>query len=202
MGPHARVIRMRREDLHHAVRRGGRVDPLLGVARCHVPFAREHPDLQQPQFLIGCRVDLAVRDTRAGAHHLHFARADGPAVAHAVLVGHRTGQRYGHDLHVLMRVRTESSAGGDGIVVQHPEHAEVHALRIVVVGETEGVEGLQPTVVGVSAGGGPVQDHVRGDGVFHRVRALVDRTASFGPVFLGPRPGSNGVHIAKIHHGK
>ena len=106
---------------------------------------------------------FAVRDAAAGAHHLDVAVADHLRVAHAVGVLQVALQGNGDDLHVLVRVGVEAHARGHGVVVQHPQHAEVHALRVVVVGEAEGVPSVQPAVVGVASRGGGVQDHVAHD---------------------------------------
>ena len=60
----------------------------------------------------------------------------------------------------------EAHAWRHGVVVQHAEHAEVHALGVVVVREAERVVAVQPAMIGVAAGGGFVEDGVcRGFGL-------------------------------------
>ena len=59
----------------------------------------------------------------------------------------------GEDLHVAVAVRAEALARGDAVVVDHPQRPEVHPLRVVVVGEGEGVIGLEPAVIEESAVG-------------------------------------------------
>ena len=46
-----------------------------------------------------------------------------------------TVQEIRDDLHVVVRVRAEAAARGDGVVVDHPQAAETHVLWVVVVRE-------------------------------------------------------------------
>ena len=161
--PHALIVRVGGEHLLEAALAVLRVQGQLVVTRLHVPLVGEHPDLQEARPLVVVPVLFAVRDAAAGAHHLDVAVADHLRVAHAVGVLQVALQGNGDDLHVLVRVGVEAHARGHGVVVQHPQHAEVHALRVVVAGEAEGVPGVQPAVVGMASRGGGVQDHVAHD---------------------------------------
>ena len=51
------------------------------------------------------------------------------------------------DLHVAVTVRAEALPGRDTVFVDDPQRSEAHVLRVVVVGEGEGVEGPEPAVV-------------------------------------------------------
>ena len=62
----------------------------------------------------------------------------------------RALEHVGDDLHVAVRVGAEALAGRDAVVVDHAQRAEAHVLGVVVVGEREGVVGVEPAVVGVA----------------------------------------------------
>jgi hypothetical protein len=107
-----------------------------------------------------CRkcVELAVAHARSRAHALHVAGqyhagvcARRGAVAHAVLVRERTVEHVADDLHVAVAVRSEAGAGGDAVLVDDTQVAHAHVRGVVVVGEREAVEALEPTVVGEAA---------------------------------------------------
>ena len=89
-------------------------------------------------------------DAGTGAHHLHVAGLGAALVAQAVLVGDRAFADIGDDLHVTVRVRRESAAGGDLVIVPDPQAAPVLALRVIVVGEGKMMTRVQPAVVGMA----------------------------------------------------
>ena len=161
--PHALVVGAGRQHLLEAVVAPGRVERQLVVARGHVAPVGEQPDLQEAGGPVVVAVLLAVRDACARAHHLDVAMADHLGVAHAVLVLQVALQGNGDDLHVVVRVRAETHARRHGIVVEHAQHAEVHALGVVVVREAEGVARVEPAVVRMPTGAGLVKDHVGHD---------------------------------------
>jgi hypothetical protein len=77
-------------------------------------------------------------------------------------VGQRALEDPGHDLHVAVRVATEPLSRLHAILVDHPQVAEAHPLRIVIVGEREGVKALEPAMLGMAAVVGLAQcDHDR-----------------------------------------
>ncbi len=160
VNPYTLVVRVGRQDLLEFVFAVGKFERDLVVARGHVAFVREHPDLQEFDRFVYVFIVLAVPDARAGAHHLDIAIADDGHVAHAVFVFEVAFERDGDDLHVVMRVGAEAFAAHDGVVVEHAQHAEVHAFGVVVVGEGEGVVTVEPAVVGVAAGFGFMQNGV------------------------------------------
>jgi hypothetical protein len=50
-----------------------------------------------------------------------------------------------------VRVRRESPATGNPVVVHHPQRAELHMLGIKVISERKREVRIQPAVVGVAA---------------------------------------------------
>ena len=126
----------------------GRGDALT---RLEAALVGHDPELEHAQRLRLRGVELAVADAAAGAHVLHVAAAQHGAVALAVAVRERAVDHVGHDLHVLVAVRAEARAGRDHVVVEHAQRAEAQVRRIEVVGEGEGVAGLQPAEVGAAA---------------------------------------------------
>src|SRR2546421_594112 len=82
----------------------------------------------------------------AGRDPLELARAQHLAVAEAVLVLERPFQDVGHDLHVAVRVPAEAVARLYPVVIDDAQRPEPHLLRVVVVGEGEGVVGVEPPV--------------------------------------------------------
>jgi hypothetical protein len=69
---------------------------------------------------------------------------------HAVLVRQRAVEHVADDLHVAVAVGAEAGAGGDAVFVDDAQVAHAHVGRVVVVGEREAVETLEPAVVGVT----------------------------------------------------
>ena len=91
---------------------------------------------------------FAVHDPGARRHALDFAALDHGAVAHGVLVGKRAGDHVGDDFHVAMAVSLEAGAGLDLVLVDHPEHAEPHMGRIVIIAERKAVATVEPAEIG------------------------------------------------------
>ena len=123
----------------------------LGVGWRKVPLVGGDPDLQEAdRFRLG-GVELAVEDAGAGAHQLDLSGGEGFGVAEAVLMSERAFEDVAEDFHIPMRMGREPHARGDDIVVDDTQAAKAHVGGIEVIGETEGVEGSEPAVVGVSA---------------------------------------------------
>ena len=61
-----------------------------------------------------------------------------------------------------MRVRPKAPARSPCIVIEYPEHPKMHTFWIVVGGETEGVERIQPSVVGMPPAGRFVHNCLHG----------------------------------------
>ena len=153
-----------RHDHMRNVALGGRQLDLIVAGRM-VLRVGQHPYLQKLDRLGLAGVHLAVRDARAGRHHLNLSRTQDFHVAHAVAVPERAFQRDRHDLHVVVRMGSETLARSHGVVVQHPEGAEMHPAGIVIVCKTERMVSLQPTVVGITARLGAVNRLVH-NGIF------------------------------------
>jgi len=143
------------------------VEVLLLVTRRDALAVGQDPDLQEMRRAVGSVVELAVAHAGAGAHALHVAGADhaghcgtGFAVAHAVLVRQRAVEHIADDLHVAVAVCAEASAGGDAVFVDDTQITHAHVAGVVVVGEAEAMETLEPAVVGITTFGGLAQgDH-------------------------------------------
>lgn len=61
------------------------------------------------------------------------------------------------DLSIAVRVGGEAGVGCDAVFVQDAQGAEVGVGGVVVVGEGEGVIGVEPAVVGVAAVAGAAE---------------------------------------------
>ena len=85
-----------------------------------------------------------MHDALARAHHLDVAGLGAAAIAQMVLVADRAAADIGDDLHVPVAVHGKAAAGLDRVVVPDPQRAEAHAVRVMVVGETEMVARLEP----------------------------------------------------------
>jgi len=141
------------------VRRGQQPEPslavfgaevLLLVAGLHAACARLDPDLQEMHGVLVRRVEFAVQDTGTRAHALHVTGADHGTVAEVVAVLQRAVQHDREDLHVAVTVGPETLARLDAILIDHPQRAEAHVRRVVVVGEGKRVVGVQPAVIGMA----------------------------------------------------
>ena len=58
-----------------------------------------------------------------------------------------------------MRVGAKTAASCYNVVVEHTQHAEMHAIGVVVIGKGKGVVTVEPTVVGMAARSGAVNNH-------------------------------------------
>ena len=105
-------------------------------------------------------VELGVVDAGSRAHPLHFAWPDRRAVTEAVLVRELAFENVGDDLHVLVVMRAEAAPRIHEVLVDDAQRAEAHVLGVVVVREREGVERVEPAVIGVAAlGSGSMDEH-------------------------------------------
>ena len=105
-------------------------------------------------------VELAVAHAGAGRQTLHLTRQDGRGVANAVLVRQRAVEHIADDLHVAVAMGAKAGARGN-VLVDHPQVAKAHVCGVVVIGKREGMEALQPAVVGkTTVGTASEGDHV------------------------------------------
>ena len=126
------------------------LDVALLVGRLKSLVEGCNPDLQKAAGLLAL-VHLAVHDSGAGAHALHLPGSQHFCVAHGVLVVDLTVHHHRDDFHVAVRVHPKAFTGGDGVVVDHQQRPEACPGRIEVVGEREGVAGIQPAQAAVEA---------------------------------------------------
>src|SRR5216683_2804248 len=119
----------------------------LHVGRLEPLFFRKHPDLVQVHRLRLGRVEFAMRHAGTRAHILHVTRLDHGPVPHAVFVLQSACQHVRNDLHVPVRVLRKAAPSRDAVVVHHPQRAELHMLRIEVIGKRKREMRIQPAVV-------------------------------------------------------
>ncbi len=131
-----------------------RAERLLFIARAQSFAFRNDPDLQEVHGLALRVIELAVTDARTCGHALHIARPNDRAGADAVLVFEGAVEHVGNDLHVAVAVRAEAHAGLHPVLVDDPQRAEAHMLGVVIIGEREAVEAVEPAVVLMTAGFG------------------------------------------------
>jgi hypothetical protein len=76
--------------------------------------------------LAGGWIELAVPHASSGAHELDLPRSKDAFIAKAVAMGERTFQDIAENFHVAVRMLGETSAGGDNVVIDHPQASEAH----------------------------------------------------------------------------
>jgi hypothetical protein len=89
-------------------------------------------------------VVLGVADAGPRGGELDFAAAQVLEVAHAVLVLELAVDDVRPDEELGVRVRAEAGAALDAVFVYDAQGAEVFVFGVVVGGEGEGVEGVEP----------------------------------------------------------
>lgn len=82
---------------------------------------------------------------------LDLSAFDGAMAAERVVVFEFAGDDVGDDFHVAVGVHGEATCGRDDIFVDDAERTEAHVLWIAVVGEAEGVVGVEPAVIEVAS---------------------------------------------------
>ena len=100
-----------------------------------------------------------MHDAAAGTHPLHFAGVQHRAVAHRVGMGQGPLHHHRDDFHVAVGVHAEPLACSNGVVVDHPQGAEAHPVRILMAAEAEAVPGIEPVQLAVEALVCGSQDH-------------------------------------------
>jgi hypothetical protein len=107
---------------------------LLLVGGVDAGAVRFDPDLEQAAGLIPF-VDLAVHHPCAGAHALHLSGTQHLGVTHRIAVVQLPLHHHRDDLHVAVGMHAEAAAGGDAVVVDHPQRTETHPGRVDVRAE-------------------------------------------------------------------
>src|SRR5436305_6703449 len=103
-------------------------------------------------------IAFTVAEAAAGAHALPVARADDRASAEGILVLDGALEDVGDDLHVAMRVRRETLATGDAVLVDDAQGTEAHVVAVVIFAERKRVISIEPAEVEVAAFGGFASD--------------------------------------------
>ena len=150
--PDTLILFVGRENLLQFVDAIRLVQGDLVVARGHVLFVRENPDLKKFHRTILIFIVFAVIDPGACTHYLHIPVPDNRDIAHAVLVFEISFQRNGDDLHVVVGMRSEAHSTCYSVVIQNTQSAKLNPLRIVIIGKTKGMPAVEPSVVGISPG--------------------------------------------------
>lgn len=99
----------------------GGVGMPFGIAGWEATFGRLNPDLQQAGRLGFGWIELAVVHSAAGAHQLDLSGFQHPSISHAVLVFECSVKDVAKDFHVVMRMRRESGAWSDDILINDPQ---------------------------------------------------------------------------------
>ena len=123
----------------------------LLVAGIEALALRQNPDLQQMDRVLRRWVELAVQHSASRRHVLEFAGTDDAAAAGVVAVLERAFENPREDFHVAMRMRRETAAGRDNILIDHTQGAELRVLGIVVLVEGKAEAGLEPRKLVVAA---------------------------------------------------
>src|SRR5208283_1728218 len=124
---------------------------LLIVGWRVVLLIRKYPDLVKMNAFCRRRVELTVRNAGARAHVLHVPGTNHRTVAHAVFMHEGPVQNVGDDFHIAVRVRGETAATGDAVIVHDAQGAKVGVARVVILGERKGKASVEPAVVGLAA---------------------------------------------------
>jgi hypothetical protein len=115
------------------------------VRRLQSPHVGLRPDLQEVAVFVLVAVVLGVADAGSRGSELDFAAAQVLEVAHRVFVLELAVDDVRPDEELGVRVRAEARAALDAVFVYHAQGAEVFVFGVVVAGEGEGVEGVEPT---------------------------------------------------------
>jgi hypothetical protein len=115
---------------------------LLLDRRRQVLLRREEPHLDEPHGLVRQVVDLGVVHAAAYGGVLHPPLFQHTALAALVCVAELAGSAVRYHLDVLMGVQGPHRAGGEGVVVEYAQSAELYVLRITVP-----VKGKMPPTV-------------------------------------------------------
>ena len=108
------------------------------------------PDLQEMYALLGMIVVLAMPDPRTRRSHLQIPTFEDLGIVQGIPVGELSVEDVGEDLKLSMSVRSESLGRDHSVLVDDPQGTVLVEPVVLVVGETERVKGLEPTVVGSS----------------------------------------------------
>src|SRR5665648_22218 len=83
-------------------------------------------------------------------HHLYFSRPDDRSGTHAVAVFQLPFQNNGDNFHVIVRMSTKTHSCLNSIVIEHSQRSKMHPVGIVITRKTEGMPGVEPSVIRMS----------------------------------------------------
>ena len=99
----------------------GGVGMPFGIAGWEAAFGRLDPDLQQAGWLGFGWIKLAVLHSSTSAHDLDLTGEQHSSVSHTILMLECSVKDVAEDLHVVMRMRRESGAWSDDILINDPQ---------------------------------------------------------------------------------
>ena len=108
------------------------------------------PDLEEMHALLGMIVVLAMPDPRTRRSHLQIPTFEDLGIVQGIPVGELSVEDVGKDLKLSMSVSSESLGRDHSVLVDDPQGTVLVEPVVLVVGETERMKGLEPTVVGSS----------------------------------------------------
>src|SRR3954467_11303820 len=111
----------------------------------------QDPDLEEMHLFDFGRIELAVYNTAAGRHQLHFIRTENISPAGTVAMQHLALEHIRQDFHVPMGMWTEACPGSNSIVVNNPQDTKSHMLGVVIVSKGKGEKRFQPTAIAATA---------------------------------------------------
>src|ERR1700683_2110934 len=101
--------------------------------------------------ILGRWIKFAVQDARTRRHMLQLTWTDHRTSAHVVAVFQRSVQNPRQNFRVAMWMHAEPLSGRDDILIQHPQGAELHVLRVVILIERKCESRIQPRQLVVAA---------------------------------------------------
>ena len=92
-------------------------------------------------------------DSGAGTHDLHTTGGRPTRVPPVVFVTDGATAHVGDDFHIPVRVRVKAGVRRDAVIVDNQQLAVAHLFRVVVVGKTKVVLGVEPAVISAAQTG-------------------------------------------------
>src|ERR1700757_549355 len=112
---------------------------------------RDYPNLQEMDRLCFRGIELAVHDTGACAHTLHFSRPYHRAVTETILMLESSLEDIGYYFHIPVAMWGEPGARNDPILIDDTQASKTHLRRIAIVCEGKSVAAIQPSGAGLAA---------------------------------------------------
>jgi hypothetical protein len=116
----------------------------LVVPRFYIELFWKDPNLQEVNGVEMGGIVFGAKDTAACTNDLNISGTKQAFGTGAVLMRHRSFQRNGNNLHVLLGGSVEAVAAFDGIVIQYPQCSEMHFFLVMPIPEAERMVAIQP----------------------------------------------------------